>query len=304
MTELALRTNEDLTEKMEWSKAMAVSSLIPQQYRGNPANLLFAIEYADSLGIERINALTSIHVIEGKPSASAELIAGLIRRAGHRLRVTGDDKSATAELIRADDPDFTYTATWTIARAQTAGLIGKSVWKNYPAAMLRARVVTEVGRMGASDALLGVVYTPEELGADVDSQGQPVKPTRIQATVSGGAERMSTILGVAKEEAVDVEEVSEIAEEVELDSWGFPKTKNVSELAEVVDENKEVASDKQLKMIWAIQKKLGMTDPEVALNFINSCLTERFVTSSKELDRFQASMVIKELQAEEAKSAQ
>lgn len=169
----------DYEERKEWARTLAPSRLLPQAYRENPANLFLAAEFADALGIERINAITSIHVIEGKPSASADLIAALIRRAGHRLRVTGDDRQATAELTRADDPEFTFTATWTMDRARAAQLVGKDVWKKYPAAMLRSRAITEVARMAASDALLGVIYTPEELGADVDATGTPTRHAHI-----------------------------------------------------------------------------------------------------------------------------
>jgi hypothetical protein len=166
---------------------MSNATVLPAQYRGKPANLLFALEYADALGISRINALTSIHVIEGKPSASADLIAGMIRNRGHKLRITGDDQSATAQLIRLDDPDFTFEVTWTLERARTAGLLGKGGnWIKYPAAMLRSRAITEVARMGASDVLSGVIYTPEELGAVVDQEGNLVsgpvnEPQRVES---------------------------------------------------------------------------------------------------------------------------
>jgi hypothetical protein len=100
---------------------MASSNLLPRQYQNNPGNLLFAVEYADALGVSRINAITSIHVIEGKPSASADLIASW-SAAGHKLRVTGDDTYAEAQLIRADDPEFTYEARGTIDKARAAGL--------------------------------------------------------------------------------------------------------------------------------------------------------------------------------------
>ncbi|WP_336872155.1 hypothetical protein [Rhodococcus qingshengii] len=85
MTEIAVRNHDTLSEVLEWSKAMSTGDMLPRQYRGNPANLMFACEYADALGIPRINALTSIHVIDGKPTASAELIASLVRKAGHRV---------------------------------------------------------------------------------------------------------------------------------------------------------------------------------------------------------------------------
>jgi hypothetical protein len=174
MSEVARVEGNTLTTKMQYSQAMAGSSLLPGDYRGKPANLLFALEYADALGIAPIHAITSIHVISGKPSASADLIAASVRRAGHKLRITGDGTRAVAQIIRADDPDFTYEAVWDKDKAQKAGLWGTGNWAKYPAAMLRSRAITEVARMGASDALFGVIYTPEELGANVDADGAPV----------------------------------------------------------------------------------------------------------------------------------
>ncbi|QOR55333.1 MAG: RecT-like protein [Phage 68_12] len=178
-TEVELHRQQPLEQKVEWVKLMATASLLPAQYRDNPGNLFYAVEFADSLGVDRINAITSIHVIGGKPSASADLIAGLIRKAGHKLRIIGDDTYAEAQLIRADDPDFTFVARWDEAKARAAKLWGTGNWLKYPGSMLRARAITEVARMGASDALYGVVYTPEELGATVDAEGNP-EVNRIQ----------------------------------------------------------------------------------------------------------------------------
>jgi hypothetical protein len=205
-TELALRTRDDLDERMAWSKSMASGTMLPPKYKGNPANLLFACEYADALGIPRINALTSIHVIDGKPSASADLIAGLIRKAGHRLRVSGDDTTATAQIVRADDPDFPFEVTWTLDRAKTAGLADKDVWKKYPSAMLRSRAITEVARMAASDALYGVIYTPEELGSEAAIDGTPVITTALPARTVQAAprEQPQTTMDALRAAVIDV----------------------------------------------------------------------------------------------------
>lgn len=172
-TEIALPQPTSLESKMRYAQALATSNLLPKQYQRQPANLLFALEYADALGVSPIHAITSIHVISGKPSASADLIAALIRRAGHKLRVTGDDTKARAVLIRHDDPEFEFVAEWTMAKAKQAGL-NTATWKAYPAAMLRSRAITEVARMGAPDALFGVIYTPEELGAEVNAEGEVI----------------------------------------------------------------------------------------------------------------------------------
>jgi hypothetical protein len=133
------------------------------------------MEYADMLGLPPMVAMTGIHVIEGKPTASSGLISGLVRKARHRLRVTGDDKHAVAEITRSDDPDFTFRSEWTLDRAKQAELLGKSNWKKYPAAMLKARAITEAARDACEEALFGLQYTPEELGAEVDEDGNVVE---------------------------------------------------------------------------------------------------------------------------------
>jgi len=161
---------------------LADSTMLPAHYRKQPANLLWALRYAESIGVPDMTAITGIYVVDGKPTASADLIAGLVRRAGHKLRITGNDKSATAQVIRADDPEFQgFVCTWDWDRARQAGLAGKSVWKSYPAAMLRARAITEVARMACSEALHGVIYTPEELGATVTEDGEVLAmPATVQ----------------------------------------------------------------------------------------------------------------------------
>ncbi|ASU83540.1 hypothetical protein CDO52_12750 [Nocardiopsis gilva YIM 90087] len=175
MTEIALRA--DLPDRMEYARTLASSGLLPKAYRGQPANVLFAVEYGRALGLEPITAINSVHVIEGKPSASSGLISALVRRAGHRLRIRvhrDEGLEAVAQIIRADDPDFTFESRWDLARAQRAGVATKQVWKSYPEAMLKARAITEVAREACEEALLGVGYTPEELGAEVDPDGNVV----------------------------------------------------------------------------------------------------------------------------------
>lgn len=195
-TEIATRpqrSQASLPAKIEYARELANSGLLPAAYRRQPANVLYAVEYGDMLGLSPMAAITGVHIIEGKPSASAGLISALVRRAGHKLRVRGDDKQAVAQIIRSDDPGFTYEAKWTLDRAVTANLCtlknGKPfardskgrplAWEKYPAAMLKARAITEVARDACEEALFGLHYTPEELGADVDGEGNVVGGTII-----------------------------------------------------------------------------------------------------------------------------
>jgi len=181
-TEVAVRRPQGqaaaIPAKLAYARELANSGLLPGAYRKNPANVLWAVEYGDMLGLAPMAAMTGVHVIEGKPTASAGLISALVRRAGHKLRVRGDGRSATVQIVRADDPDFTFEVTWTLKRnaennpsAEEAGLLGKNIWKNYPASMLKSRAITQCARDACEEALFGLHYTPEELGAEVDEDG-------------------------------------------------------------------------------------------------------------------------------------
>lgn len=179
-----------LPEKMTYAQALAESGLLPAQYRRQPANVLYALEYGATIGIGTMAAITGVHVIDGKPTASAGLISALVRRAGHRLRqrIERDPHGnpvGVCEIVRADDPDYTYRSDWTFERAVTAGLMevrggkpfardknGRALpWEKYPEAMLKARATTECARDACEEVLFGLHYTPEELGAEVFEDG-------------------------------------------------------------------------------------------------------------------------------------
>lgn len=171
-TELAIRElPAAIPAKIQYAKALAESGLLPAAYRKQPANVLYAIEYGEMLGLSTMAALTGVHVIEGKPSASAGLISALVRRAGHKLRIRGDAQSATCQIVRSDDPGYTFEVTFTIEDAKAAKLTEKDVWKKYAASMLKARAITQCARDACEEALFGLHYTPEELGEDVDYDG-------------------------------------------------------------------------------------------------------------------------------------
>jgi hypothetical protein len=151
-------------DRLQHAQAVSQSSLIPADYRNQPANVLWAMDLADSLGVPFPQVMQTMVVMRGRMTMSADLMAAVVRRAGHILRVREQGTSVTATLTRNDDPDFEFTATWDEAKARQAGLWGqRGPWSQYPAQMLRSRAITEACRQGASDALAGTIYTAEEL---------------------------------------------------------------------------------------------------------------------------------------------
>lgn len=167
-----------MTDRIEHAKIVAQSSLIPAEYRGKPADIVWAMDIGDALGVPYTQVMQSMVVARGKMTMSADLMGAVVRRAGHKLRLREAGDSVTADLIRADDPEYTFTVTWDKAKAQAAGLWGsRGPWQQYPRQMLRARAITEVCRQGASDALAGTVYTPEEL-EPTPAQNTPQAPAQ------------------------------------------------------------------------------------------------------------------------------
>lgn len=168
-------------DRIEHAKIVAQSSLIPAEYRGKPADIIWAMDIGDALGVPYTQVMQSMVVARGKMTMSADLMGAIVRRAGHKLRLREDGDSVTATLIRADDTDYEFTVTWDKAKAQAAGLWGsRGPWQQYPRQMLRARAITEVCRQGASDALAGTVYTAEEL-EPAPTQNAPQKPAQQPA---------------------------------------------------------------------------------------------------------------------------
>ena len=151
-------------DRLQHAQAVAQSSLIPDGYRNQPANVLWAMDLADALGVPFPLVMQTMVVMRGRMTMSADLMAAVVRRAGHKLRVREQGPAVTATLIRQDDPDYEFAVTWDEAKARQAGLWGqRGPWSQYPTQMLRSRAITEVCRQGASDALAGSIYTPEEL---------------------------------------------------------------------------------------------------------------------------------------------
>lgn len=281
MTEIAIRQPDALPAKIEYAKQLAYADMLPKQYQGKPANLLFAIEYAEMLGLSPMAAVTGVHVIEGKPSASANLISGLVRKAGHRLRVFVErDQSgpvAVAQIVRSDDPEFTFESRWDMARARTAGVANKQVWKAYPQAMLKARAITEVAREACEEALSGLSYTPEELGANVDADGLP-------GTSAAPVARVQPQAGAS---------VRAAAQQVHTAVQEQPAPASAPDAAPVSDVL--MITQPQTRKMGALMREAGINGRDAALAYVAEVIG-RTVGSRNELTREEAGRVIDDLE--------
>ena len=160
-----MSTDIQLADQIDKAKLLADSSILPDSYKRQPANLLWAMELADALDVSLAQAITGITVIQGKPTMSAEMMRALVLRAGHRFTVSDmTDQAVTVTVARKEWPDDVQQFTFTMADAQHAGLAGSATYKKHPKAMLLARATSMACRAVFPDVVSGMGYTPDEIG--------------------------------------------------------------------------------------------------------------------------------------------
>ena len=118
-------------------------------------------------GFSPFASATGVHIINGRPAFSANLLAQAVRRhPDYDYRVL--EKTAQLCRIRFLSRGETLgEELFTIEMAERAGLLKNPTWRSYPEAMLFSRALTAGMRTHCPDALGGhPAYTPEELGGD------------------------------------------------------------------------------------------------------------------------------------------
>jgi hypothetical protein len=120
-------------------------------------------------GFSPFASATGVHIINGKPAFSSNLLAQAVRRhSAYDYRVM----EKTAKLCRIKflaNGEVLGEEVFTIEMAERAGLLKNPTWKSYPEAMLFSRALTAGMRTHCPDALGGhTAYTPDELGADAE----------------------------------------------------------------------------------------------------------------------------------------
>lgn len=160
-------TMDVLRAQMEAAKRYVDSGLLPAGIN-TPQKALTIMQAGREIGVPPTYALRNIHVIEGKPTVSAELLMALVRRTYGQaaIRVKEANSLECTVQYREQGWDGTSTLKFSIADAEAAGLASRPMWKKYPRAMLRSRAVSEAVRMAFPECIAGL-YTPEEMGAEV-----------------------------------------------------------------------------------------------------------------------------------------
>ncbi|MCQ9618348.1 hypothetical protein L1889_18075 [Paenalcaligenes niemegkensis] len=169
MTELATNqkqgfslTPKSLDEAMRFAEVLATSSIVPKDFAGNPGNILVAIQWGLELGLQPMQAMQNIAVINGRPSLWGDAVIGIVRSSSacEYIYETDDGETATIRVKRRGEDE--QTRTFSMEDAKKAGLSGKAgPWMQYPKRMRQMRARAFALRDVFPDVLRGMPIAEE-----------------------------------------------------------------------------------------------------------------------------------------------
>lgn len=170
MSDLALRNSTTIKtyDDLERAAAAMAKSGYFQDSR-EMAQAVVKILAGQEMGFGPFASMTGVYIISGRPSIGANLMAAAVKRSGryNYQVIEMTEKNCVIDFYEAGKK--IGTSSFSLDEARKAGT--KNLDK-YPRNMLFARAISNGCRWFCPDVFNGsAVYTPEELGANVNEDG-------------------------------------------------------------------------------------------------------------------------------------
>lgn len=269
-------------EAQDISEYLAKSDLVPRDYQGKAANILVAIAWGAEVGLQPLQAVQNIAVINGRGSiwGDAALALCMSRPDFEDIveKLDGEDDSRVATCTIKRKGRSPVTRTFSVADAKKAGLwspelkvkrwdnfkkehvekANDSPWHRYDARMLQMRARGFALRDSFPDAMRGL-YLAEEL------QGTEPQEVEVNAAPSRAAVSMPQSASATAETAQTREVIdTETGEVFQTASGNVEKTEAAPQQAA---EGVVTLSDGQLKIVRAKAHAASLDDAGVAHQF-------------------------------------
>jgi len=132
-------------------------------WRNDEDGATAAILKGAEIGLTPVTALSAFDNIQGTPAPKALTLRALVQSHGHELEIIEETAERAVARYRRNGAGDWLTTEFTIEDADGLKLLGKDNWQKQPKAMLVARVTSKAARLVASDVILGIGYSSEEL---------------------------------------------------------------------------------------------------------------------------------------------
>lgn len=297
---------------------LVVTSFCPVAFRGKPEEAAVAMMAGAEIGLSPLAALGAFDVISGRAAPRAITLRAVAQSRGHEIELVESTDTRCKMKGRRRGSESWQTVLWTIERATLAGFVTKNPnWKTQPAAMLVARATSEVARLVASDALLGLGggYSAEEYADGTDqvvtaqAATAPAQARRTLSYTPKPIEAVPVTSDAPRAESADSTEPVD-AEVVESKPRTLSRRRPVDveavqeeirdlheELREAnapADRRPQKLSTEQRGKIMALFTKLGIANREERLEY-TSFVVGRKIDTTSDLTKAEAHKLIEHL---------
>lgn len=174
---LPMPTNLD--EAWRLAKILAVSDMVPKDFKGKPENCMIAMQWGSDIGIPGIQALQNIAVINGRPSiwgdAAKALVIGRADCEDINEYFEGEGDRVTAVCVVKRKGKSPTISKFSLTDAKAAGLLGKQgPWTQYRNRMLQMRARGFALRDAFPDALRGLSIAEEAQDMPAEKEINPI----------------------------------------------------------------------------------------------------------------------------------
>jgi RecT family len=154
-----VKTFED---SMKIAKLIADSDFAPKDYKGKPANVLVAVQMGKELGLQPMQALQNIAVINGRPSVWGDALPALAMKNPDFEWMTEKEINGVAHCFVKRKGHEEHLVTYTVEDAKQAGLWGKQgPWTTNPKRMMKMRARAFALRDKFPDSIKGLLSREE-----------------------------------------------------------------------------------------------------------------------------------------------
>ena len=259
-TALAIREEINVGELKQTAQLLALSGYF--ETKGNTetaiAQLATKILAGREMGFGPYASVNGIHIIQGKPTVSANLMAAAVKASGrydYRVRKMDDD-GVSVEFFQVAGGKLESLGVSTFTKGDAAKA-GTQNLQKFARNMLFARAMSNGVRWYCPDVFMsGSVYTPEEMGATVDIEtGEIMVVNPLAADVQFKPERDDRLF----------KRMHATGKEIMGEAWRNGEGRELLKHVTGKESTKDLTNEEMSAVIAQLETMRGENEPELVI---------------------------------------
>lgn len=306
-------TPNNLQEAMQIAEILASSDIVPKDYQRKPGNILVAMQWGAEIGLQPLQAMQNIAVINGRPSIWGDAMLALVRGSGLlefiREEITPDGLKAICTVKRKGEEPA--VSEFSMEDAKRAGLSGKQgPWTQYPKRMMKLRARSYALRDVFPDVLKGMAIAEEEQDKEIDvtpaATATEAKPNKGSSALKDRLKKKSDAVESQANEidlstyyinikdACTLTQLDKVGKEIAALNLGEPAKSEIGEVFKA----KRGELKEMVKLL--VQSIVDQINDASDLNALNDVMANEFEPASGEMTEDQIAQINSTYEAQEA----